>query len=139
MMASLKSWNDKLNADKQPKIVQLEKAFAGIPAGQMLYVGTPQIVADYIDKIPYGETRTIIRLRQELATANNCDAMCPVSTAIFIRIVAEAAIESMNEDNSAGTMAPFWRLVEPDSKIAKRLSIDGSWIAMQRQSELPGQ
>ncbi len=131
-----KSWKEKLNTDKQPKRVELEKPFAGIPAGQMLYVGTPQIVADYINRIPFGETRSITRLREELAADNQCDAMCPVSTAIFIRIVAEAAIEDFNEGKGQTAVTPFWRLVEPDSKIAGRLSIDSQWIAQQRQSEL---
>jgi len=39
-----------------PKKVMLDKNFAGVKAGQMLYVGTPQIVADYISKILSGET-----------------------------------------------------------------------------------
>jgi hypothetical protein len=30
---------------------------------------------------------------------------------------------------------PFWRLVEPDSNIAKKLEIDSSWIQLQRKME----
>lgn len=134
-MAKPKTWNDKLSAKKQQKVVRLESDFAGIPAGQMLFVGTPQIIANYIKRIPHGQTRTIERMRRDLARRNKCDATCPVSTSIFIRIAAEAAIEDLDNGKSSDAVLPFWRLVEPDSKIAKRLAIDTQWIADQRDSE----
>jgi hypothetical protein len=46
-----------------PKKVMLSADFAGVKAGTMLYVGTPHIVADYISKIPVGETCSIEKLR----------------------------------------------------------------------------
>lgn len=62
-----KTAKDHLHANKQEKVVVLENDFAGVKRGQTLFVGTPQIVDKYIKKIPYGEQRTIIRLRNELA------------------------------------------------------------------------
>jgi hypothetical protein len=106
-------WNTKLNVKKLPKRVKLDKDFAGIKAGSMLFVGTPQIIDAYVRKVPVGETRTIERMRRELARKNDCDATCPVSTAIFLRISAEAAIEQMNAGKSSGDVSPFWRVIEP--------------------------
>jgi len=32
-------------------------------------------------------------------------------------------------------VAPFWRLIDPDSKVAVRLTVDYEWIAAQRAAE----
>ncbi len=134
-MPNKKSWNDKLAASKPSKQVRLEKNFAGIQAGQMMLVASPRMVADYMQAIPFGETRDIIQLRNELAAENQCDASCPVSTSIFIRIAAEAAIEDIHVGNAPEDVIPFWRVVEPGSKMAEKLAIDSQWIEQQRASE----
>jgi hypothetical protein len=128
-------WNTKLKAKKLPKRVMLDKDFAGIKAGSMLFVGTPQIIDAYVRKVPLGETRTIERMRRELARKNQCDATCPVSTAIFLRITAQAAIEQLNAGQATSDVSPFWRVIEPQSTIAGKLPIDAQWIAHQRELE----
>lgn len=131
-----KSAAEHLNADKQPKMVVLDKDFAGVKKGQMLFVATPKIVADYISKIPFGETRTIERMRREMARRRKCDASCPVSTAIFIRIAAQSAIDEMEAGKLTDQVIPFWRLLTSADKIAKKLSIDPHWIDQQRELEV---
>ncbi|MEM7508597.1 MAG: hypothetical protein AAF415_17840 [Pseudomonadota bacterium] len=126
----------RLSRKAEPKRVMLDRDFAGVRRGQMLFVATPQIVADYIAKIPRGETRTIPQMRGELARRRKCDATCPVSTAIFIRLVAEAAIEEIEEGTPQAEVTPFWRLIAGDYKIARRLPIDGEWIDLQRRLEV---
>ena len=126
---------ERLQADKKPKQVVLDKDFAGVKKGQKLFVSTPQIVDDYIKKIPYGETRTIQRMRKEMARRRKCDASCPVSTSIFIRISAQAAIDELNQGKTMEEVTPFWRVLEPDDKISKKLNIDSEWIQFQRESE----
>jgi hypothetical protein len=129
-------WTTKLNVKKLPKRVKLDKDFAGIKAGNMLFVGTPQIIDAYVRKVPRGETRTIERMRRELARKNDCNATCPISTAIFLRISAEASIEQMNTGKSTSDVSPFWRVIEPQSTIASKLPIDTQWIAHQRDIEI---
>ncbi len=130
-----KSAREKLAQKKEPKTVVLGGDFSGIKAGQKMFVATPQIVADYIRKIPYGQTRTIERMRKDIAKRRKCDASCPVSTAIFVRIAAEAAIEDMNEGTAPSDVIPFWRLVSSKDKVAKKLAIDSAWIDQQRAQE----
>lgn len=120
---------------KEPKRVVLETRFAGIEAGSILYVATPDIVADYVRKIPPGTTRSIPRMRRDLAKKNKADATCPVSTAIFLRSVAEISLKAMAEGAQAAEVTPFWRIVEPGSPIAKRLALDEDWILGQRAME----
>jgi len=130
-----KSAKEHLNSDKQAKMVVLEKDFAGVKKGQKLFVATPKIVDDYIKKIPYGETRTIERMRRELARRRKGDATCPVSSAIFIRIASQSAIDDLENGKSTSEVTPFWRLLTSKDKISKRLTIDSEWIDIQRESE----
>ena len=131
-----KSATERLNEKKHPKMVVLDKNFAGIKAGQKMLVGTPQMMDAYIRKIPRGKTKTIHALRNDLARKNKCDATCPVSTSIFIRIAAEAALEAMASGEPVSEITPFWRVVAPDDKIAGKLDVDPKWIEHQRDSEL---
>ena len=127
---------EKLQRKKEPKKVKLDYDFAGIKAGSMMFVGTPLIVDGYIRKIPPGKFKTVNAMRNELARRNRCDASCPVSTAIFVRMVAEAALEDLSEGKQADQVAPFWRLLEGKDKISGKLNIDPDWIDQQRAMEL---
>ena len=71
-------------------------------------------------------------MNHELARRNKCDAMCPVSTAIFLQVVAQAALEAVDADAEPAAVAPFWRVVAPDDKLVGKLSVDGAWIALRR-------
>lgn len=128
-------WRKRFRDKKEPKVVVLETDFAGARAGTKLFIATPGIVANYVARIPRGETRTIERLRNELARAHGATSTCPVSTAIFLRIVCEAAWDDLNDGKSSDEVVPFWRAVEPDSKIAKRLRCDAKWLTHMRERE----
>ncbi len=129
------SSREKMCRKKSEKKVRLEHDFAGIKAGQMMFVATPQIVDNYIRKIPFGETRTIQAMRNRLARQHHCDAACPVSTSIFIRMSAEAALEDLADGLPESEVAPFWRLLNAEDKISKRLNIDPEWISTRRALE----
>ena len=130
-----KSAREKLAVEKQIKKVVLEKAFGGIQVGQTMLVATPQMVDAYIRDIPPGETLTVPDLRENLARAEGCDGTCPMSTSIFVRMVAEAAIEDLEDGKQVSEVSPFWRVIEGKDKIAKRLTIDPAWIDEQRALE----
>ena len=131
-----KSAKEKLHAKKTaPKRVVMEKAFAGIKVGETMFVATPLMVDAYIREIPSGETQTIPELRDELAKRNECDGTCPLSTSIFVRMSAEAALEDLDAGADIADITPFWRVVAPEDKIAKKLSVDANWIGHQRALE----
>lgn len=132
---SKRDWRSRFDAKKTPKTVVLHTDFAGIKTGTTMFVGTPGLVANYIDRIPAGETRTISRLRNEMARKAGAEAMCPVSTAIFLRIVSEAALADLEEGKAAQETIPFWRVIDPDSKIASKLKCDSAYIAHLREME----
>ena len=134
-MAKKLSATEKLARKKDHKKVKLEYDFAGMKAGQLMFVGTPQIIDEYIRKIPYGATKTISAMRKEMARRRGCDATCPVSTAIFVRMSAEAALEQIEEGAAVTDVAPFWRLIDSKEKVTKKLDVDPDWVDMQRALE----
>ena len=127
---------ERLNKAKSPKVVILEKDFAGIRAGSSMFVATPKIVDEFINKMPYGRFITMPELRADLAIEYDCDLTCPVSTAIFLRVVAEAALEHLEQGAKTADITPFWRVVAPGDKVSARLPIDQKWLEARRQEEL---
>lgn len=135
MPAKPKTWKQKMQA-KPPHIVRLDKDFAGVPAGARLLISCPMEVADYLrNRVPAGETRSIQQMRRDLAALHGADAACPVSTAIFLRTVAEAAWDELEAGAPATAIAPFWRVVDPQSPLARKLRVGRAWIEQQRAAE----
>jgi hypothetical protein len=132
---AVKTWADKKRA-KPPHTVTLDKDFAGVPAGSRLLISCPVELEDYLKKhIPPGTTKEIQQVRRELARLHGADATCPVSTAIFLRTVAEAAWDEIEGGKTAPDVAPFWRVIDPKSPLAKKLRCGGQWIEQQRLAE----
>ena len=134
MPRAKKTWAEKMNA-KPPHHVVLEKDFAGIPKGAKLHISSPVEIAAELKTIPPGSFMSIQAFRRRLAEKNKCDATCPVSTSIFLRIVAEHTWEEFNSSSSKQDLAPFWRVVESSSPMAKKLNFDSAWIDLQRELE----
>ncbi len=135
MPRAKKTWKEKMAA-KPPHHVVLEKDFAGVKSGSKLHISSPLEIADALRKIPAGKTVSIQQFRKNIARTQACDATCPVSTSIFLRIVAEYAWEEHAERNVPLTeVPPFWRVVEPGTPLSKKLSFDQDWIRLQRDLE----
>lgn len=130
-----KSWTEKLNVKKDIKLVKLEAAFSDIPAESIMFVATPKIVDDYIKEIPKGIQVDLKTLRKDLALEHNADNSCPLSTAIFVRIAAEAAYEEFTQGKNISEITPFWRVIAPGSKMASKLTFGEQFLEKQIQSE----
>lgn len=139
MPSKPKTWQQKMNA-KPPHTVVLDRDFAGVPAGAKLLISCPREVEAYLrTQVPPGQTRAIQQMRRELAALHGADAACPVSTAIFLRTVAEAAWDAIEAGAPATEVAPFWRVVDPQSPLAKKLRAGAVWIEQQRSAEREAQ
>lgn len=131
----MSTWTEKLHAPKVSQTKRLEKSIAGIPAGAMMYISTPQEIDAYIQRIPVGQCVSVGQMRADLATLHQADCTCPLTTGIFLRIVAEAAFENIHQRNEANP-TPFWRVLEPKASLVKKLSFDGgAFIQTMREAE----
>lgn len=131
-------WRKRFDRAKPPKTLVLHTDFAGIKTGTIMYIGSPGSIANYISRIPTGEVRSIERMRNELARKNDAQATCPVTTAIYLKVVAEVALADLAEGKPSTSVVPFWRVIDPDSKVAKKLSCDRQVIEHYRLLEHAG-
>lgn len=131
-----KTWADKMQA-RPPHTVRLDKDFAGVPAGSLLLISCPLEVAEFLrTQVAPATTLSVQELRRRLARHHGADAACPVSTAIFLRTVAESAWDQIEAGVPATEVPPFWRVVDPDSALAQKLRAGPQWIREQRAAEL---
>ena len=134
-MAIKKSWLDKFNENKEPKIKRIEIDFADIPAGSNMFIATPKLIDAYIQQIGIGKRIDIKTLRKDLAIEYNSDYTCPVTTGIFLRIVAEANYEKLQNGKHVEEITPFWRVIEPNSALAKKLTFGQDFLLQQIEKE----
>ena len=130
-----KTWQEKMHNGKEAVVEKLDKDFANIPAGAKMLIATPLIVDEYIKHIPEGHAGTLQQMRTDLAAEYNAGYTCPLTSGIFLRIVAEAAYEQYLEGKPLSKITPFWRMIDSKSPTAKKLSFGIDFIKQQRKKE----
>jgi hypothetical protein len=130
-----KTWIEKLQVKKDPQIIKIHKDFWGYTKGDAMYVSTPQIIENYIKQIAKGKSINTVTMRNDFAVENNAVFTCPLTTGIFLRIVAEAANEQMEHGMPLKNITPFWRVIEPNSPLAKKLTFGQEFLIEQRKKE----
>ena len=136
MASKKKSWTEKMGHPAMPEVKRIDVAFAGAVAGSKMLIPTPRLIDAYLRRIPVGITVAPEVMRRDLAAEQSADFSCPLTSGIFLRIAAEAALEEMANGRSAEEVAPFWRVVDPKSPLAGKLSCGRSFVDAQRKSEL---
>ncbi|MHC4698239.1 MAG: hypothetical protein ACYTFA_16020 [Planctomycetota bacterium] len=119
-LAKGRTWRQKLEQEhpNHGKIFaippRMQKRFG---TGTML-IPKPLDVDAVIRKVRRGRLVTQSEIRNKLAKDSQADSACPMTTGIFIRIVAEAA----EEDRRAGKkrIAPYWRTIRDDGKLNEK-------------------
>ncbi len=108
-MKSRTAWRAKLEKPQLLKIVDDPQG-----RGKML-IPRPIDVDALVRRVPRGKLITLDQLRQKLAKDCQADITCPLTTGIFLRIVAETA----EEDRSRGVadIAPYWRVIRADGTL----------------------
>ncbi|MGK7867843.1 hypothetical protein [Falsiroseomonas sp. E2-1-a20] len=125
-----KSWEEKFHGARPPHVTVLAKPFAGLKQGALLFIASPAILDARLRAIPRGQTLDPATLRAELAREHGAEATCPASTGIFLRIVAERALAQPAEERT-----PFWRVIAPESPLARKLSCGPDLIRHLRALE----
>jgi hypothetical protein len=116
-LKSRKSWREKLENPPEglPKVVngpaKWEKRFGG----RRVLVPTPLLVDALIRKVGKRKLITIKQIREQLAKDFKADSTCPLTTGIFIRIIAEAAEEDLQMGKKRIT--PCWRVIKSDGSL----------------------
>jgi hypothetical protein len=117
--------------------VLTEPKGAKYPAGRML-IASPLAMDAALRTVPAGRVVTMPALRADLARQFGADYTCPITTGIFLRILAEAALE-----DGRAPAVPVWCVVRADggcldrivggpASQAARLQDDGVTIVQRR-------
>jgi hypothetical protein len=129
-----KSWADRMEQDHSV-VKKLDKDFADMKAGSLMYISNPKTIEAYIRNIPKGKEVNLKTMRNDLAFEHAAEVTCPVTTGIFLRIVAEAANEQLEHGKAIGRITPFWRVIDTKMPLAKKLTFGTKLIREQRKKE----
>ncbi len=125
-----KTWDQKYHNGREPFVEVIDKPFAGMIPGDKMLISSPKEVESELRKIPKGTVCSLQDFRTRLAQLHNAAGTCPMTTSIFLRIVTERALELTPQD-----LPPFWRVIDPKSPLASKLSCGQQFIVDQRLAE----
>jgi hypothetical protein len=125
---SRKSWQEKLDNPKLPKVVAIPLRMQKQYGKGTMVIPNPREVDSLIRTVRKGSLITMSQIRQELSHRHMADVACPLVTGIALRLSAEAA----EEDAAAGKkrITPYWRVIGDDGSLYPRLP-----GGVKRQSE----
>jgi hypothetical protein len=134
-------WAEKMQKPGQPELVAMPPTWTARYGNGPLLIATPRLIEAKVRAVKKGMLTTIARIREELAAEHRAVATCPLTTGIFLRIVAEHA----EEERAAGMtrVSPYWRVVKDDGSLnpkfpggvsahAKMLQAEGIEIVTRR-------
>lgn len=130
-----KTWIEKFNNGRVPVVEILDKPFGGMKQGDKMLIATPKVVEEYLFGLKKKQSRTVAEMRNDLAKQFKADGTCHLTASIFLRIVSEVNLERIAKGEKASKIAPFWRVVDEKSSIAKKLSCGHEQIKKLRNAE----
>lgn len=121
-MARPKSAWEKMRCGKQPHVETKLPAMVGkwMPPGLppekwSMLISSPEEVEQFIAELTPGRVVTLLEMRQELAKRHNAAITCPMSTAIFVNVVARAYAE--REEKEGKPSIGWWRVLSGAGKL----------------------
>ncbi len=114
-----KSWREKLLDSKDlPKVVEIPEKMQKKWGKGTLVIPAPIEVDEIMKMVPFERLITINEIRKILARRHGATIGCPMTTGIFAKIAAEAAIEDQIEGKEKIT--PFWRTLKSGGEINQK-------------------
>ncbi|MEM7548246.1 MAG: hypothetical protein AAF363_01130 [Bacteroidota bacterium] len=135
MASKKKTWLEKFESSKNPQVKTVEKDLADIPAHSQMLIASPKVFEEYIRNIPSGHVVDLKTIRNDLALDHNAEYTCPVTTGIYLRVVAESNYERLTQGEGEEAIAPFWRAIDPQSNLAQKLSFGTEFIRKKQEEE----
>ena len=123
-----KTWKQKFEDSPPPHVAVMSKALWGLCPGDRLAISSPREIAELVSAIPFGSAMTVSELRAAIAQRHNAEGACPLTTSIFLRIVAERTAET-------GWEVPVWRVIDEKSPLLKKLTFGPEPIIERRRAE----
>lgn len=108
-----KDFNTMMNDNKDMPKIQIVKDEKTIKkyGGAKMFFAPPIYYNELMKKVPKGKLITIKIMRDYLAKENNADFTDPMTSGIFVNIVAWASVER-NTD-----ITPYWRVLKSNGEL----------------------
>lgn len=107
-----RSYVSKLRPEMEPKLVKDKKT------GLKMLVPTPLLVAMVVSRVGPRKLTSPERIRRKLAKKFGVKITCPMTTAIFLNLLAGAAEEELAAGQAP--TAPYWRVVNDDGTLSEK-------------------
>ena len=98
-----------------------ERRFADLAAGATILIPSPADIDAEIRLLRNEQLLDQSDLRHLLAQRHGADGACPVMTSINLRIVAELAIQALDDGAALSEVTPVWQVIAPESPLATKL------------------
>lgn len=102
----------------QPEVKTGPDAWNAKYGGHRMVISTPKDIAEEVSLLPKGQVIRISALRERLAVRHEGDYTCPLTTGIFLNLVAHAMEEPTT--GAAGYYWPYWRVVRDDGQMMEK-------------------
>ncbi len=127
-----KSFLQKITAAPAGSFHILEGAKAAKLRAQTMYIPSPLDIAQAIQAIPHGQTRSLRDIRHDIAVAHNADITCPSRSTVYWKWLAAATGEL---DGAPSPYAvPWWRVLK-EGKLSPHMPGGIANHAAQLQAE----
>jgi alkylated DNA nucleotide flippase Atl1 len=128
-------WREKLTSENSNygKVVEIPTGMQDQHGSGTMLIARPLDIQALIQQIPEGKVLTVRGLMDRLAVDAGTDTTCPMTTGIFLRIVAEVA-ELDRADGSP--VAPYWRVLKKGGKLNPKFP--GGAVAHAKKLESEG-
>lgn len=134
-MVRRKSWREKLLDNKGlPKIEKINEKMSKRWGTGTILIPAPVEVDELMKKVGKGKLVTINEIRKTLAKKHGATICCPLTTGIFVRIAAEAAVEDGVENKT--DITPYWRTLKSGGELNPKYP--GGVGAQKKHLELEG-
>jgi hypothetical protein len=125
-------WSVKLHKEKEIKYAKTDKGTMLIPR--------PVDVDALMKQVRKGKLTTVNYLREKLAEGHPVDMTCPLTTGIFVWVVAEAAADELRAGKKQVT--PFWRTLKSDGSLNDKypggIDYQAAMLQIEGHELLPG-
>jgi alkylated DNA nucleotide flippase Atl1 len=109
MTSKNKSWVEKYEVDRD----SFEKIHDSTKGA--MYISSPKEINSIIKQIPEGKLITTKMITDKLTNKNKVVFTCPLTTGIFLSIIANKTEEERT--NGIKDLTPYWRVVRPNGDI----------------------
>lgn len=129
------TWTEQLDIPDVIEIRPVPEGRRNLRAGQLTLFPNGRAVDEIVRTIPRGRAISQKELRAELAMKHGADVVCPVTTGVCLRTVAEAAYEAFAGGTPIDEIAPVWRVLDAKAPALKKLCFDPVFLLDQRARE----